>query len=142
MAAPAVSVMLPIQWESNLMSEYELLDIYYTANDSLAAYIMNFVSILSGYLLATYFLGKRITKSQFLILTLSYLAIKGITIMGIYVRNLELIGITSQIDSLEMDWWMSFRAETESMAILMCAHMLILAGSLYFGFSSVQKIES
>lgn len=124
------------------MSEYELLDIYYTANDSLAVYIMNFVSILSGYLLATYFLGRKISASQFSILTLSYLAIMGITIQGIYVRVIELISITDEIDGLEMSWWMSYRTETESAVILLSAHLLILAGSLYFGYSSTRKSAS
>ena len=124
------------------MTEYELLDIYYTANDSLATYIMNFVSILSGYLLATYFLGKRITKSQFLILTFSYLAIMIITIQGIYARGIEIISIVRKLDSAELDWWMSFNTQASSMVILLCAHLLILAGSLYFGFLSVRKSES
>jgi len=124
------------------MSEYELLDLYYTANDLMADYIMNFVSILSGYLLATHFLGSRITRIQFLILTLSYLAVMGITVQGIYVRGIELISITSEMNNLDLGWWTSFRTEAGSMVILMGAHLLILAGSLYFGYSSVRKSES
>ncbi len=121
------------------MTEYELLDIYYTTNDSLATYIMNFVSILSGYLLATYFLGKGITKSQFLILTLSYLAIMIITMQGIYSRGIEIISIIGKMDTAELGWWISFQTQSESMVILLCAHFLILAGSLYFGYLSVRK---
>jgi len=124
------------------MSEYELIEIYYIANDSLATYIMNFFSILSGYLLATYFLGKRITSVQFLILTFSYLTIMGITIQGVYVRVLELIAITGEIERVELGWWMSYRTESASLVLLMGAQLLILAGSLYFGFSSIRKSES
>lgn len=124
------------------MSEYELLDIYYTANDHLATYIMNFVSIMSGYLLATYFLGARLSRTQFLILTLSYLVVMTVTIQGIYARAVELIGIVDQVYSLELEWWSSFHTERTSMTILIGAHLLTLAGSIYFGYSSVKKSES
>jgi hypothetical protein len=63
----------------------------------------------------------------------------GVTIQGIYVRLVELISITSTIDGLETGWWMSFRLESESTVIRMAAHLLILAGSLYFGYSSVRR---
>ena len=123
------------------MSEYELLDIYNSTGNSLAMYIMNFVSILSGYLLATYFLGARLSKIQFSILTFAYLAVMGITILGIFVKGLELGAITSEIDSLELEWWISFPAEAWAMVVIMGAHVLTLFGSLYFGYSSVLKQE-
>jgi len=124
------------------MSEYEILDIYYTANDHLATYIMNFVSILSGYLLATYFLGVRLSRTQFLILTVSYIAIMIITIQGIYARSLELMGIVGQVYDLDLEWWASFHTDATAVYILIGVHFLTLAGSIYFGYSSVKKGES
>ena len=41
------------------MTEYEIIQNYYACTDIMATYVINFVSILSGYLLATYFLGKK-----------------------------------------------------------------------------------
>jgi hypothetical protein len=123
------------------MSEYQLIDIYYTANDSLANLIMNFVSILSGYLLATYFLGNKITKGQFLILTTSYLAIMGITIQAIYTRIEELSYITRETESLQLDWWTTHATEPVALFLIVCAHFFILVGSLYFGVLSVRRSD-
>ena len=68
------------------MTEYELINLYYVANEQIASYAMNFVSILSGYLLATYFLGNKINSTQYYILTLSYLAVMLATVMASFMR--------------------------------------------------------
>ena len=52
------------------MNEYEILDIQSAYVAALGVDIMNFISILSGYLLASYFLGAKLKISQFIVLTL------------------------------------------------------------------------
>jgi hypothetical protein len=120
------------------MSEKDLIDLFYAANELLSAYVMNFISIMSGYLLATYFLGSKLSKFQFAILTTSYTIVMLITITAIYSRLAEIEFIISDLDSMEIPSSpYYYMPETE--IVLIPAHFAILAGSIYFGFSARRK---
>ena len=116
------------------MTEYEIIQNYYACADLMASYVINFMSILSGYLLATYFLGKKITGVQFLILTLSYLFVMVVTIFAIYMRIKETFYLAAQLDGLESA--PIYVADSVAAFFILSAHVLILLGSIYFSVMS------
>ena len=73
------------------MTEYEILQIQAMYVDTLNSNFMNFISILSGYLLASYFLGIKITISQFVILTVAYIFIMATNTFAIIITYNQVI---------------------------------------------------
>ena len=119
------------------MTESEIIQNYYICMDLMATYVINFVTILSGYLLATHFLGDRMTWVQFSTLTLSYLFVMVVTIVSINLRIEEahyLVSLLKNFDSSSV-----YLVSSTAAFAMLSAHILILLGSMYFGFSSVGK---
>ncbi len=84
------------------MTEYELLQLQATYEEALGTNIMNYISILSGYLLASYFLGNKISKAQFVILTLTYSVIMLLTASATVINFSEVFAIEIKLqDALE-----------------------------------------
>lgn len=119
------------------MTEHELIQNYYACSDLMASYVINFTSILSGYLLATYFLGKKITIVQFSILTLSYLFVMSVTIFAIYMRIQETFYLASKLDNFASG--IMFAGDPVASFFILCAHVFILLGSIYFGVTSIRQ---
>ena len=117
------------------MSEKDLIELFYAANELLSTYVMNFISIMSGYLLATYFLGSKLSKFQFAILTTSYIIIMLITIAAIHSRLAEIEFIISGLHGMEIPSSPYYYMPATAI-VLIPAHVAILAGSVYFGFST------
>jgi hypothetical protein len=55
------------------MTEIELLQLQSDYGEAFATTVMNFISILSGFLLANHFLGSKINNTQFIIMLLTLL---------------------------------------------------------------------
>ena len=86
------------------MTEYEILDLQATYVAALGSDIMNFISILSGYLLASYFLGDKLRFSQFVILTLSYTIIMLMVIASIVTDYDEIRAAESVLENMSRKW--------------------------------------
>ena len=119
------------------MTEHEILQNYYACSDMMATYAMNFISILSGYLLATYFLGSKLAGIQFIILTLSYIFVMCVTIFAFSLRVQESFYLVSKLESFESS--AVYVSDPTATVFIFTAHVLILIGSIYFGFMSVRK---
>lgn len=70
-----------LQWNIRTMSEFELLQMFEVyAAKSIGVY-MNYITMLSGYLIASYFIAKNLTKLQFSILNVVYTAVAILTLL-------------------------------------------------------------
>jgi hypothetical protein len=123
------------------MTEFELLQLQISYNEAIASYTMNFVSILSGYLLANHFLGHKITRMQFIIMTLTYSFVMLLTTAAVYQAVQEWFLAEQILSKIDRSWESVDRDGT--LAIPMVVSLLITyCGSLYFAFTSRKRHES
>jgi len=73
------------------MTEYELLDLVGTWKADTVAVATSFISILFAYILVAYFAGARLTRSQFVIVTILMLWHCSINLFQIQVNQQSLI---------------------------------------------------
>ena len=69
------------------MTPYEMLDLAQSSYSTSGAYVSIFIALLSAYLVAAYFVGGRLSKTQFLLANSLYLVIQTLTILTIYNFN-------------------------------------------------------
>ena len=118
------------------MTEYELLQLQAAYDEAIATYIMNFISILSGYLLANHFLGLRITKAQFLIMTATYTFVMALTSLAAYNAIEQYHLAEDTLAGLNRSWDSSYgRARSLAVPLLM-ALFITYIGSIYFSITS------
>ncbi|MEQ9006415.1 MAG: hypothetical protein RLP12_00920 [Ekhidna sp.] len=63
------------------MSEFELLQLLEVYSAKSIVVYMNYITLLSGYLIASYFIVKNLTKLQFSIMNLVYTAVAALTLL-------------------------------------------------------------
>ena len=117
------------------MTEYELINLFYVCNEAITTLIMNFVAILSGYLIASHYLGRQITIIQFIIMTTVYSISMLITIYAAYERMQEAVMLTNAIREVEGLWEPDFQQNSANVIVL-SAFFLSFVGSVYFAFAS------
>ena len=127
------------------MSEYEILDLQASYVAALGTDIMNFISILSGYLLASYFLGDKLRLSQFVVLTATYSIIMLIVIASIATDYEEIRAAESALEDMKRTWetrkpFPSKEGTDVLKYSVIGASVLIFLGSIYF--SIVSRIRS
>ena len=125
------------------MTEYELINLFYVSNEAITTLIMNFVTILSGYLIASHYLARKITVGQFSIMTTVYTITMLVTIYAAYERMQEssmLINAIREIDGL---WKPSIQDDAANVVVL-AAFLLSFIGSIYFALKSraVKKVNT
>ena len=123
------------------MTEYEILDLQATYVAALGSDIMNFISILSGYLLASYFLGDKLRLSQFVVLTVSYTIIMLIVIASIVTDYDEIRAAESVLENMSRTWETQKPFPSKEVTDLLKytvvgASVLIFLGSIYFSIMS------
>ena len=128
------------------MTEYEILQIQAMYVDTLNSNFMNFISILSGYLLACYFLGKKITLSQFVILTVAYTFIMLTNPFAVIVTYNQIFETEVALLEVGRTWETQYSLSNidDGLAIKYPAAMLqiaILIGSIYFAIKSRVRDE-
>ncbi len=115
---------------------YELLQLQATYDEAIATYIMNFISILSGYLLANHFLGSRINTAQFVIMTVTYTFIMCLTAVATY-HAIELYHLAEvALEELDRSWVSTINRDTTMGLQLVMALAVTYLGSLYFSLTS------
>ena len=115
------------------MTEYEILDLQATYVAALGTDIMNFISILSGYLRASYFLGAKLRVSQFVILTLTYSTIMLVVMAAIITDYDELLAAESVLKNMERTWETQKTFPGEAIKyVVIGAQFAVLLGSIYF----------
>jgi hypothetical protein len=129
------------------MTEYEILQIQAMYVDTLNSNFMNFISILSGYLLASYFLGIKITFSQFVILTVAYIFIMATNTFAIIITYNQIFETEIALLELGRTWdsQYSLSGINDGLAIKYPAAILqiaIIIGSVYFAIKSRGRDES
>jgi hypothetical protein len=129
------------------MTEYEILQIQAMYVDTLNSNFMNFISILSGYLLASYFLGIKITFSQFVILTVAYIFIMATNTFAIIITYNQIFETEIALLELGRTWdsQYSLSGINDGLAIKYPAAILqiaIIMGSVYFAIKSRGRDES
>ena len=118
------------------MTEYELLQLQESYDESIATYIMNFISILSGYLLANHFLGSRISTAQFIIMTATYTFAMGLTTSATF-NALEKYHLAERaLNELDRTWASTVEGASYLVWPLMIALVITYFGSLYFSLAS------
>jgi heme O synthase-like polyprenyltransferase len=119
------------------MTEYEILDLQATYVAALGTDIMNFISIMSGYLLASYFLGAKLRLSQFIVLTLTYSIIMLVVMASIMTNYGEIQAAESVLRNMERTWVTQkvFSSEALKYTVL-CAQFVVFLGSIYFAIMS------
>ena len=128
------------------MTEYEILQIQAMYVDTLNSNFMNFISILSGYLLACYFLGAKINLSQFLILTLAYTFIMITNTFSVIITYNQLFETEVALQELGRTWESQYSLSNidDGLAIkypAAIAQIVILIGSIYFAVMSRVRDE-
>jgi hypothetical protein len=128
------------------MTEYEILQIQAMYVDTLNSNFMNFISILSGYLLACYFLGGKIKLSQFLILTLAYTFIMITNTFSVIITYNQLFETEVALQELGRTWESQYSLSNidDGLAIkypAALAQIVILIGSIYFAIMSRVRDE-
>jgi hypothetical protein len=121
------------------MTEYEILDLQASYVAALGADIMNFISIMSGYLLASYFLGSKLRLSQFIVLTLTYSIIMLVVMGSIMTDYAEIQATESVLQGMGRSW------ETQKVFSVKYAvlgsHIIVFLGSIYFAVMSRVRID-
>ena len=128
------------------MPEYEILQIQAMYVDTLNSNFMNFISILSGYLLACYFLGGKIKLSQFLILTLAYAFIMMTNTFAVIITYNQIFETEVALQELGRTWESQYSLSNidDGLAIKYPAalsQIVILIGSIYFAIMSRVRDE-
>jgi hypothetical protein len=128
------------------MTEYEILQIQAMYVDTLNSNFMNFISILSGYLLACYFLGAKIKLSQFIILTLAYTFITLSNTFSIIVTFNQIFETEVALQELGRTWESQYALSNidDGLAIKYPAALLqftMLVGSVYFAIMNRVRDE-
>jgi hypothetical protein len=124
------------------MTEYEILDLQATYVAALGTDIMNFISILSGYLLASYFLGAKLRVSQFTVLTLTYSIIMLVVMAAIITDYGEIQAAESFLLNVERTWETQkvFPTEAAKYSVI-GAQIFVFLGSIYFAIVSRARSE-
>ena len=121
------------------MTEYELLQLQMGYSEAISNYVMNFVSILSGFLLANHFLRNKITTSQFIIMTLTYTFVMLLITFAMYQANREWFLAEQTLGKIDRSWG-SINYQDGTMAIPMVIAMLVAyCGSIYFALTSRRR---
>jgi len=124
------------------MTEYEMLDLQATYVAALGTDIMNFISILSAYLLASYFLGAKLRLSQFIIFTITYSIIMLVVMAAIITDYREVLAAEAVLQNLERTWetQKTFPAEAV-LYVVMGAQFVVFLGSIYFAVMTRVRSE-
>jgi hypothetical protein len=128
------------------MTEYEILQIQAMYVDTLNSNFMNFISILSGYLLACYFLGGKIKLSQFLILTIAYTFIMITNTFAVIITYNQIFETEVALQELGRTWESQYSLSNidDGLAVKYPAALLqiaIVIGSIYFAIMSRVRDE-
>jgi hypothetical protein len=118
------------------VTEYELLQLQASYDEAIATYIMNFISILSGYLLANHFLGSRINTSQFVIMTITYTFVMCLTTLATYNAIEQYHLAERTLNELDRSWVSTVDRGSYLMLPLAIALVITYLGSLYFSLTS------
>ncbi len=81
------------------MSEYEMVNMLSNIASVVASLIMNFVTILSGYLLVAWFLARQLTATMALVLTGLFITFSMTTVLQVRGAMISMIGLTAEIRS-------------------------------------------
>ena len=128
------------------MTEYEILQIQAMYVDTLNSNFMNFISILSGYLLACYFLGGKIKLSQFLILTIAYTFIMITNTFAVIITYNQIFETEVALQELGRTWESQYSLSNidDGLAVKYPAALLqisMVVGSIYFAIMSRVRDE-
>jgi len=119
------------------MTEFELQTLKVYFNEATASYIMNFISILSGYVLANHILGTKITRTQFTIFTFAYSIIMIVIILAVYTSTREWYSAEEALNKINRTWASQFTIGGASMAIISTTTLFVTyLGSLYFALTT------
>ena len=124
------------------MSEYELTNLYCVCAEALTTYIMNFITILSGYLLASHYLGNKLNTLQFWIMTMVYALAIGVTVGATYTKMTEMIIIEDLITAMDGFLTPTIGTVYQYRLVVSSAYLLAFIGSIYFAFKSRSRMES
>ncbi len=72
------------------MTEYELLDLIASGTDQMADMFSLYLTVLSAYLIVAYILGRKLSVSQFVGLTVLFLFAAGGQTLGIYQNGVHI----------------------------------------------------
>jgi hypothetical protein len=117
------------------MTEFELLELQSAYGAQFAATVMNFISILSGFLLANHFLGSKINNAQFTIMLLMYTIVMLVTGSGMYVQILDFDSTEHVLAAIDRSW--PSNQVTGGLNIVVPITLLVTyIGSLLFAFTA------
>jgi len=116
------------------MSEFELLTLQLYYKELVSSNIMNFISILSGFLLANHFLGQKINTIQFTIMLLTYTVVMLVTGVGIQDAIAELYSAERALAEMSRTW--STNQTGEQTLPINVTLILTYIGSIYFAFTT------
>lgn len=116
------------------MTEFEMLALLNNYYDSISSTFINFISVLSGYLIANYFVASKLTTFQYWLMNLVYTTLNALFIYlefeiltRWWLMQEELIRAGPSVDMPEVGYLAVF-----SLLLIM---ILIFAGSLVFSLS-------
>ena len=72
------------------MTEYEILELTYSVIDSMATVFAVYLTILTGYLVVAYLIGKQLVTHQVFVINSLFIAITGVQIYSVYQYALEI----------------------------------------------------
>ena len=123
------------------MTEIELLqlqDLY--VNRTIAVFV-NYVTFFSGYLIANYYLAKKLSSLQFSIMNIGYLILCTSSMAVEYRAALLTIGVQEKL--LQMDTFLEVLPISRALLIVTIGVMLLmLSGSFIFSFSFRKSDDS
>ena len=79
------------------LSNYELIDLALSYREAMTGDVMNYVSLLTAYLIVSYLVGSKLTRSQVTIITTLYSAIIAMVIYGTIATATTFVAVNAQL---------------------------------------------
>ena len=119
------------------MTEFEILQIQAMYVDTLNANFMNYISILSGYLIASYFLGSKLKLTQFVILTVGYIYIMVTNTFAVLTQYNLIFEAEFALQKMDRTWQSQYLLSNADNGLTLkylavIAQILVTIGSVYF----------
>lgn len=117
------------------MTEYELIQVQHLNIELVSNCLINFVSIMSGYLLANYILGNKLSAVQFAILTMVYTAAMAMIIIANYNGFMEWFSAEQVLLTMDRTWPALHRGGNVVVPVSF-TYLAAYFGSLYFAYTT------
>ena len=124
------------------MLEIELIELQRTMGDGLQSLFMNFVTFLSGYMIANHYIGAQISKAQFGVLNSIYSVLVLSVASAMYTLTHNQAAVSARLREIDRTIDISLPTSfipPELMVSVLIA--LMYSGSIYFAFTARKKAK-